>query len=441
MSHILTKTQKPAPSTFESLRSPVIGRQDLVIVGGGASGISAAMRLAEKVEAGLGHGPLPSGQKPRFGDLSRVSLLHGGESLAFSPVAGEFGNYLTLSGSDCIRRDETLRKCRDHVETKFRKLGFDFRKNSFAQKITWRPDSQFQIRVSDPGQGGLIETSKLILALGHTLKERPQELREFIIPGTNGLCQRLSQELPASANQRECMDRVLSSYKRVGDNTIRIAVVGLGSTFLEAVKIFYALLEHPEHPRGLYRTCKTHRTIELVLFDHRLTDDSSPTEQMLAKVKNFHAHLKGYTKPDSFMTVIEDVEPYKAAELHRITEFVRTNQLRIQAERFNWDSLRAADGGIQVRRATGEVQEFSCVLDCAPFHEGIDAKQKKIIEGIDALQFTPTSQGTWMTSLKDQTFSNRLALIGAAFVDKYKWGLATMNEQACRSLDALFPAP
>ena len=428
-------------SPLANLKGPAREGDDLVIVGGGPSGLSAAMRLVENIASERNaHGQRPN-HIPRFGGLSRVSFLIGGKSLAFSPVEGEFGAYLTLSGSDSARRDESLQRCRDYAEGRFKSLGFDFRKNCAAQKVTVTPDNRFRIRVHGPNEDSFIETKKLILALGHTLKQRPQELREHILSGTNDLCCRLTRELKSSSNHQECLDRLMSGYTRMADGTIRIALVGLGSTFLEVIRIFHALLDPPNGPRDLYLTRRSRTPIEFVLYAPQLTGDTPPTEQMLNKVGIFHSYITGASKPDTFLNVIHDVESYKAAELHRLEEFVRTKQLQVTTQRFNWDSIRRSDGGIFVQSANGAFEEFSCILDCSPFAVGIDEKQKEVIDHISALRFTPTDHGTWMTDLKDETFSNRLAIIGSAFIEKDRWGLGTMNEHATTALKALFPPP
>lgn len=376
---------------------------------------------------------------PRFAGLSRVSFLVGGASLAFSPVPGEFGAYLTLAGSDSARRDAALQRCRDYVEAGFKSLGFDFRNNCVAQKITLTPDNRFRIRVSGTHQESVLESKKLILALGHTLKERPQELRDYIFSGTNDLCRRLSREIKGSSSHQECLERVLSGYTRRADGSIRIALVGLGSTFTEAMKIFHTLLDPPNGVREVYRTRGSRTPIEFVLYAPQLAGDTPPVEQLLRKVRIFHSYITGSNKPDSLMTIVDNVESYKAAELRRLEEFVRTGQLQITTERFDWDSIRLSDGGITVQSASGTFEEFSCILDCSPFRVGIDEKQKCLIEEITPLRFTPTDQETWMTDLKDETFSNRLALIGSAFVAKDRWGLGTISEHATTALQKFFP--
>jgi hypothetical protein len=82
---------------------------------------------------------------------------------------------------------------------------------------------------------------------------------------------------------------------------------------------------------------------------------------------------------------------------------------------------------------------LSCIIDCAPFIEGISTSQKQILDGLPALRFSPASAGGWKTEIEDETARKRLALLGAAFSTKREWGVQNFEQEAQKAIATFFP--
>ena len=436
MKHSTPAVTKERDLSF--LRTPPIERKDLVIVGGGPSGVTAAMRLIHDMEQDAAES-LQKGTTPtRFKGLSSVTMLAGGPSLAFSPVTGDFGAFLTLYGSDKTRRDETLASSTRFVERKFAHYRFDFKKKAFAKTIEVGPDQRYLIATETTEGPRMLSAKKLVLAVGHSLKERPLEVQEHVFKGTNDLCSHLQAQSPLAKSREECLDRLLSKCQRTPDGSVRIGLVGMGLTFLEVIKIFHALLDPPHGPHRAYRTRGSGIPVQFVLYDPRFNAGIDPIDGMVIHLDNFHAHISNDPEPGSLLTA-EGVAAYKRAEKGRIHDLVRTKQVSVVPERFDWSSIHLNQGAVVSSRKDGRQERFSLVIDCSPFNVGISKEQRALMVGIPALNFTPTPDGTFQAELQRDTPATSIALVGAAFAPRDKWGLGTLNEQGMQAVDSLFP--
>lgn len=428
-----------APSgEFELLRVPPLHRQDLVIVGGGPAGITAAMRLVHEMEQSRTTNNGSKLDEERFKDLSGVTLLAGGNSLAFSPGVGEFGKFLTLYGSELRRRDETLQGSRNFVQSKFASHNFNFKRNEFARSIEVSRDKRFIIATDSGKSQHEISARKLILAIGHSLKERPAELDTYLFRGTNDLCTKLQSLLPGADSQEDCLDQLLARFRRTSEGAVRIGLVGLGATFLEAIKIFHALLDPPQHDGDVYRTRGSRTPVEFLLYDDRLKNDTCATKALVSAVRNFHSHISDSPTPDTLLTA-DGVKRYKAAEIGRIEAFVQTGQLDTVPERFNWETTKIVDDMVIASSPNGRCDTLSCIVDCSPFNAGINHAQRKLLAKIPSLTFHENQDGTFTAEQRDTGGHASLALVGAAFAPKERWGLGTMNEHGINAIETLFP--
>lgn len=418
-----------SPAILQRLEPPRTERQDLVIIGGGPSGVTAAMRLLSGLEEDK-HGQ-------RFSGLSSASLLAGGDSLAFPSVNGDWARFFTLFGSETIRRGETLARARQFTKRHFSERGFSFRENTFARKVLQTPDREFTISASVGGETLQLTAQKVIVAFGHTLKERPNELHEYVFRGTLDLCTRLQNHQEAG-DPSHCVDHLLSRFTRTANGVVRVGMIGLGSTFLEAIKIFHALLIPPQSDRDVFRTAVSHTPVEFVLFDSRLGGSSSPVHNMMEFIQAFHNHIKEEDQPGNLLTR-EGVQTYKRAEMGRFQELVNTSQITVIPERFDWSSIKIVDRMLHCHSQSNRVDQLSCIVDCSPFQTGISRQQRAILQEIPGLTFHATSDETFETELSDKSMADRIALVGAAFAPKDKWGLGTMNQNGIEAIESLFP--
>jgi hypothetical protein len=415
--------------------------QDLVIVGGGIGGTSAAEALAaciEKEQREITAGRLPP-EHARFSGISEVSLLLGGSSLAFAPPAGEFAEYLTLAGTDTIRRDHKLFEQQNRAERLFKDHGFNVRQNTIAQKVSMTDHEFFSIQAVQNGRAYFIEAKKMIFALGHSLRETPTELRTHIIRGTGDLCQRLCAFHQAAAPRHHALDKFLSQFKPMEDGIIRIGLVGFGASCVEAIKIFHSLLAPPSHTRPYFHTVCSGTPVQFTIIDSGLARFyGSKSIHLLEYLQICHQKVEGSDEPGSLLTK-RDEELHKQAVRMRIADLLASNQLQVVGSRLDWENVRLHDGLLQVPLAGASRESFSCVIDCAPFITGIGPKHRDIISELPVLTFTPYSDQAWHVQLSNESYRSLVGLVGAAFHPPRDWDAGAIFKQALQTICDLFP--
>ena len=434
-----TTSHQSSSGSLEDLKVPKAG-QDVIVIGGGMAGLTAVEVLIGSIfgERRDIDEQRTRAEDARFNQVSHVSLLAGGNSLAFSPVQGPFGSFLTVAGSDDIRRDSQHEGFSRKIEAMFKYLKFDFRRNCFAERIKRTPNNSFRVTAIKDGAVHELEANKLILAIGHSLKDTPSELRQHVIRGTGELCMRLDSFLSSSTDMKECMDNLLAELRPTSDGKIRIALVGLGATLVEAVKIFQSLLNQPECKGGWFAPRPGIANVEFVLYDPQVALGTEGHPDLLSYIRRYQRSVQGTGSPASILTT-ESIDAYKQAVERRIEVFTDSRQLRIVPARFSWDEISVRNGLVNLPNDRGLTSEFSLVLDCSPFRRGVNATQKTLLEGTDAFRFKRLDAETWEAELKNECDRNQIGLMGAAFAPKHEWGMDPIYQQAYRSMQVLFP--
>lgn len=440
MHHSLTGSQPQLSEDLSTLQIPTREAQRLVVIGGGHGGLVATNSLLRSIEAEkeILTRSGTSGGASRFRGLGSVSLLTGDNSLAFSPVSGEFGSFLTLSGCDHIRRDVELENFRSRIGIRLERHGFSYNPGVLAQRIQIGREKAFEIETASRHGPSLVRADKLVLAIGHTLKERPIELAPYLFRGAAEICQRLSDQRRVATSQKDCLSRLLSNLRPMPDGSISIGLVGLGSSFLEVIKIFHTLLDPPDTKSPLYQVPSTGRPVRFVLYDSRLAHPIHPEKALLDGIEIF---LSNAINPDPSKSVESETLflRYKEKERARISSLVRTGQLRVIPHRFDWDKLSVTDSSLLAHSKNGEATGLSALVDCSPFQVGLSSEQKSLLANISALNFSKHQEGGWMARVADPTFKNRLALIGGAFTEKSDWAMGPILSKARDIVDRFFP--
>jgi len=259
-----------------------------------------------------------------------------------------------------------------------------------------------------------------------------------VIRGTGELCARLAQLHDDSAPLAASLDRFLDDTAPSPNGVFRLGLVGLGASFLEAVKIIHGLLERDiAGAAGDLRT-RRGRRLELVLFDGHLGGDLSPTEALCAAIRNYQRFLHGM--PGSGPHFSETaVEACKLGERNRIEDLIGTGQLSVVPRRLEWSAVRCNEGRLVVHEGGGGTEIFSVLVDCSPFIEGLSPAQVALLSECSAIQVQPDDSGVWRATHADPSFRRSIALVGAAFAPKERWAVGAINAQIEAAIDDLFP--
>lgn len=285
-----------------------------------------------------------------------------------------------------------------------------------------------------------MQARKIILALGHSLRETPDELQTHIIRGTGELCRRLSElHAPASAKE-QTLDAFLSRFRPMEDGVIHIAIVGFGASCVEAIKIFHSLLAPPDPTHPFFHTVRSLAPVQFTLIDSGISRffGSKPID-LMEYIRNCHEKVEGSDDPGSLLKK-RDEELQKQAVQTRFSTLMRSGQLKVIGSRLNWNEVRLHDGLVQVPMSDGGSKSFSCVVDCAPFINGIGPKHRDLLAGLPALKITPHRDGAWHVDLRDESFRSQVGLVGAAFRPPSDWDATAIFRHAVQTVLDLFPS-
>lgn len=373
--------------------------------------------------------------------ISSVSLLLGGSSLAYSPVQGPFSEYLTVSGLDRFPRGGELSYFRDSLEPEFQSRGFEFDRTARATKVKLSASGGFRIETCRDEGTSSFEAEKVVLALGHTLRDISVELRRNVIQGAGELCAKLSEELPNSSTKEECLGRLLSRYPRTAEGVVRIGLAGVGASMIEVVKILESLLDKPSSPSDRYRTRGPGTPVELVVFDAEVGREGSLFDGLCWHLRRFLSYVAAEAT-EGAPSRAQEVEEFKRNAEARLIRFDSSHQLQVVPSRVDWDRVMLHDGFIlPALNSSVSSTPLSVLIDCAPFEQGIGREQRNVIEDLPVLNLEQLKPSLWKASRVDNLCKGRLALAGAAFRPKTEWGAQLMHTQAQQIIDEFYGVP
>lgn len=363
--------------------------------------------------------------------ISSVSLLLGGSSLAYSPIQGPFSEYLTVSGFDRFPRSGELSYMRDSLEPEFHRRGFNFDRTARASKVTLSPSGMFRIETSHHDGNSCFEAEKVVLALGHTLRALPGELRGNVIQGAGELCVKLTEELPLCGNREECLGRLLSRYPLTTDGVVRIGLAGVGASMIEVVKILESLLDKPSSLTDKYRSRGSGTPpVELVIFDADIGREGTLFDGVCWHLRRFLSYVTAEAVEGDRVRA-QEVEEYKRNAEARLIRFGLRGQVQVVPSRVDWDRVRLQDGFLLATTESSPCPApLSVLIDCAPFEQGIGREQRAVIEELPLLNFHQLKPSLWKATRKEELCKGRLALAGAAFRPKTEWGVQLLHAQA-----------
>lgn len=429
-----------APSRAGRALSPACP-EDLVIVGGGVGGTSAAealMACLKREREDLLSGEVRS-HDARFQGLSKVSFLTGGRSLAFNPTSGDFAKYLTVIGSETLCRDAVLSKQRKLVEENFAENHFSVRSGVFAEKIRLNRHGLFSITAKESGTRSTVTSRRLILALGHTLRPTPAELRGHIIRGAGELCRQLDEVKQCNMTREAAFDTFFSRFKAVTDETLSIGLVGFGASCLEVIKVFCALLEPPSVEYPYFRLPVSNRPVVFTLIDSGLARFfGSGSVDLMEYLRVGLEKIMGSREQGSVLTRQEE-ESFRVAAKSRIANLLRAGQLRVVPSKCDWSSIRLNDGIIECRLNESEIQNFSCIIDCAPFLPGVGEQHRETIKDLQGLTWSQMDGGGWKVQLRGEELRSTIGLVGAAFSPRSEWDGRAIFKQSLDTVLGMFP--
>jgi hypothetical protein len=415
-----------------------VSERELAIVGGGLGGLLVGKAAAEHAMAFRRSEITPSSAKGSSvgSPIRSVRLLVGGESSAYSPIRGPFSEFLTLSGTDASTRAGGLDLLRGIVAEMFTSLSFDYEAHTRATKVTMGDNDRFQLHVCEGGKQSCFESEKLVLALGHALREVPPDLRQHVIRGGGELCMRLAKALPDAQSYEQCLEHVLSPYKRINGETIRIGLTGLGSSTFEVMKILDTLLTKPDGAAGKYRLPISGTPIELVVFEPHLGDWKDPYQSLLQLL------AMRFLMPTEMPTPAESRQA-NGKIVERFLKFQESGQLVLVPERLEWMAIRLREGFIETdSKSVMCPEQLSVVIDCSPFEEGLGPEQRAVFEELDMVTLNQVKPNLWRVKGIKPEWQGRLAFAGAIALPKYTWSAERIEAQAKQIIGSFFgPKP
>jgi hypothetical protein len=409
--------------------------QDIAIIGGGLSSLTFASQLL------YSSGQLADDEFHRLSKLSSlpkrglgpVCVLSAGNSIAYEPANGEFSKFLTLSGSDRLGRRDELISLRNMIKASLQTRGGSYCEGATVRKIIKSEEGGYQIRVAGEYGERCVKARKLAIALGHTLREIPESIRTHVIMGAGELCATLDTYHANQVPYEDCLTHLLRNYKTTSEGSLRIGMVGVGMSFVEVVKIFEALLDKPSHETGKYTIRGSSIPVEFVVYAPRLTYDKVSWQDLCQSVEKGLSELPPvYSGPDRQRAEDESLE-YKKAGVSRVGHFGKSGQLRVIPRRFDWALADKRDGMIRTNAELDGPGELSCIIDCAPFINGLSEKQADILRELADIQISKRGELEWWAELAQGARRN-IALLGAAFTPSSRWNESQWAEQATEAL-------
>jgi hypothetical protein len=363
-----------------------------------------------------------------------MSLLASGESQAYAPIRGPFSEFLTLSGSDKHPRVNGLDLLTGIVSDMFRERSFHFERDTRATRVTTSQSGAFRVEARRGGESLEFESDKLVLALGHTMKEVSCELRHHVILGAGELCRRLANELPLAGSKEGALDRLLAQYKRFNGETVRIGLVGLGASMIEVVKIFETLLGKPDEVDHRYRTQGSGIPVELVIYDHHSRIDGSLFD-------GFRRNLRQLLSVSPEVDMLPESREFNEVAEARFVNFAKSAQIRVVPDWINWSRVVLSDGFVIPKTEPASNSEvLSVIIDCAPFMEGIDQQQKEVIEDLDMVKFDQIEPSRWRAPQVDPAWKRRLAFVGACALPRGQWSIPSIEAQVKQIVEDFYSA-
>lgn len=425
---------------LQHLVLPPVDRQELTVVGGGLSSLEFASQLLHS------SGPLWDGERERLLKISSlpkrgvdsVCMLSAGPSVAYEGARGPFSRFLTLSGSDRIERRAQMARIRANIKAGFSERGFSYCEGSTVTSVAKTTSGAYRLQVHGAYGGKVVETERLALALGHSLRQIPDTLKEFVIQGAGDLCRRLETAQNEDVSDAGCLARTLGRYSAASNGTLRIALVGVGMSFIEVVKILENLLERPKSTHGKYTISGSDTPVELVVYSPRLSAAGGSWQELCYAVEKGLQELPPIQDGDSLQKAEAESREYKASAVARIRKFGEAGQLLIAPRRFDWESVEVRDNKVLAQSNYSGPDEISCIIDCAPFVEGLTAQQAEIVKNVEDVELVKLTTTEWFAKCRPIA-RQRLALLGAAFTPRKKWNETTWKGQATEALIGFYP--
>jgi hypothetical protein len=364
-----------------------------------------------------------------------MNLLVGGDSLAYSPLRGEFSELLTLTGSDAHPRVGGLDLLRSIVAASFDALSFDFELDTRATRVALGEDRDFRVEVCRAGKPSCFTSERLVLALGHTLREVTSELRPYVIRGGGELCTELARALPLVSGREACLDSILERYRKVNGEVIRIGLVGLGASTFEVLKVFETLLREPDEYSPKYRLPMSGTPVEFVLYDSHLAGATHPYQRLLKLL------LERLAIPRE-ADVVQAVRDSNKKVAERFIKFCESKQIHLEPSRFDWDEAGVSEGFVvATRNSSVSSNQLSLVIDCAPFEEGIGVEQRALFKELKMVDLQEVKPRLWKVKDIDPSWRGRLAFAGASVLPRWRWNVDQMKEDAKEIIGRFYGAP
>jgi hypothetical protein len=432
--------QRDDSSRLEQLVLPPVKRQELTVVGGGLSSLVFATQLL------YGSGPVSDGEKERLLRLSSlpnrqldsVCMLSAGASIAYEGARGPFSRFLTLSGSDQRERRVEIERMRARTKAEFSERGFSYCEGTTVTSVARLSSGAYRLQVRGNYGGGIVETDKLALAVGHSLREVPSALKKYVIQGAGALCQKLDSAQSGEISDQECLARILGRYSPAPNASLRIALVGVGMSFVEVVKILENLLEKPRSAHGKYTLIGSGIPVELVVYSPRLSTVSGSWQELAVAVQKGLEELPPISDGIDADRAEDESRDYKQSSVARIRKLGEAGQIVLVPRLFDWNSAYPQGGLVHYQADLCGPDKLSCIIDCAPFVEGLTAQQAEIVRTLDDVELVRVTRSQWSATCKPVA-RHRLALLGAAFTPRSKWNEMTWRDQATKAIVGFYP--
>jgi hypothetical protein len=224
------------------------------------------------------------------------------------------------------------------------------------------------------------------------------------------------------------------------DGRIHVGLVGFGASFTEAIKIFHSLLVPPTEEHPYFHTARSRTPVHFTLLEPYLNRffGTNPIDLMefFASVLEPDPRYEHLKSADAKSQEMEQKNAFRS----RVRQLCRHGQLDCVPARLIWESVALIDGVVEGNATDRGRHMYSCVVDCAPFIEGIGEQHKRVLEEIPDLSFAQIGGKEWRAELRTESSKSQIGLVGAAFCPRDTWDAAMIYDHSMKTVQQLFPA-